>query len=212
MDESENRRYVETIHEVVGRDPYVAPSRFAGMVDPQICKILLTELGLSDNAVRIVLPQVLTRMVELYRKMEKKIVLNSGVRGSLAILATSPRHVTGIVTGNLTGVAEEKLTRADIRVYFSELFCADAYFDRTSLVENAVQACMTRHKLESRKDVVILGDTPRDIEAANAANATSIGVASGPYSINPLREAGATYVFPDLTACKALLVALGLMQ
>ena len=212
MNETERRRYVETMREVVGREPYVAPSRFAGMVDPQICKILLTELGLSEDDVRIFLPKVLTRMGEVYRRMEKRVVLNSGVRGLLAVLATSPRHVIGVLTGNLTDVAEEKLVRTDIRVYFSELFCADTYFDRPSLVENAVQTCITRYKLKAVGDVTIVGDTPLDIEAANNSNATSIGVASGPYSINQLSEAGAAHVFTNLEPSKDLLAVLGLAQ
>jgi phosphoglycolate phosphatase-like HAD superfamily hydrolase len=212
VDGSEKRRYVETMRKVVGKEPCVVPSRFAGMVDPQISKILLTELGLSDDDVRIFLPKVLARMGEVYRNMEKKIVLNSGVRGLLAVLATSPRHVTGVLTGNLTDVAEEKLARTDIRVYFSELFCADAYFERTSLVENAVRTCMTRYNLEARKDVVIVGDTPRDIVAANVSSVTPIGVSSGPYSMSQLSEAGAVHVFANLESSKDLLVALGLMQ
>ena len=208
-EEDEGRRYVETIRDVVGQEPRVVPSRFAGMVDPQICRILLTELGLSDEKVDNFLPKVLARMREIYPKMKKRVVLNSGVRGLLAVLATSPMHVTGVLTGNLTAVAEEKLACTSIRIYFSELFCADDYFDRTSLVENAVNACVRKYQLSSRRGVVIVGDTPRDMAAANAGRATSVGIASGVYSITQLREAKATHVYPNLEPSKALLEALG---
>jgi phosphoglycolate phosphatase len=211
-EKGERRRYVETIRDVVGKETYVSPSRFAGMVDPQICKILLTELGLSDDEVDIFLPKVLTRMGEVYRKMEKKVVLNTGARELLALLAKSPRHIIGVLTGNLTAVAEEKLTCAGIRVYFSELFCADAYFDRTSLVENAVRTCVTKHELNESKDVTIVGDTPRDIKAANISHATSVGVASGVYTMAQLSEAGATHVYPTLEPTKELLAGLGVTQ
>jgi phosphoglycolate phosphatase len=155
---------------------------------------------------------VLTRMGEVYRKMEKKVALNTGVRELLASLATSPRHIAGVLTGNLTAVAEEKLTCAGIRVYFSEFFCADAYFNRTSLVENAVRTCITKHEVNARKDVMIVGDTPRDIEAANISHATSVGVASGVYTMAQLSEAGATHVYPNLEPTKELLAGLGVMQ
>jgi phosphoglycolate phosphatase-like HAD superfamily hydrolase len=211
-EESERRRYVDTIRDVVGREPYVVPSRFAGMVDPQICKILLTELGLSDEEIDNVLPKVLTHMGEVYRKMEKKVVTNIGVRELLAILAASPGHVTGVLTGNLTAVAEEKLTLAGIRVHFSELFCADNYFDRTSLVENAVQTCMAKHELNARKDVVIIGDTPLDMKAANASNATSVGIASGIYTTAQLSEAGAKRVYANLEPTRELLAGLGVTR
>jgi phosphoglycolate phosphatase-like HAD superfamily hydrolase len=211
-EESERRRYVAAIRDVVGREPHVVPPRFAGMVDPQICKILLTELGLSDDEVNRSLPRVLVRMGEIYRKLEKQLALNKGVRELLAILATSPKHVTGVLTGNLTPVADEKLTRTGIRAYFSEFFCADDYFDRTRLVENAVRTCTLKHELNSRKEVVIVGDTPRDIEAANASHATSVAVASGVYTVSQLSEAGATHVYANLEPTKELLAALGLMR
>jgi len=208
-EESERRRYVDTIRDVVGVEPSVAPWRFAGMVDPQICKILLTELGLSDNEVKIFLPKVLARMGGVYRDMEKTVTLNRGVRRLLAILASSTDYITGILTGNLTAVAEEKLSVTAVRENFSELFCANGYFDRSSLVEDAVRTCVTKHELSERGDVVIVGDTPRDIEAANTSKATSVGVASGSYTTSQLSEAGAKYVYPNLEPTNELLEGLG---
>jgi len=208
-EESERRRYVETIRDVTGREPSVVPSRFAGMVDPQICKILLTELGFSDDKVDRFLPRVLGRMGEVYRKMEKKVVLNTGVRELLPILATSPRHVNGILTGNIKAVAEEKLICTGIRGYFTEFFCADDYFDRISLVENAVRTCTIKYKLQARRKVTIVGDTPRDMEAANTSNATSVGITSGSYTMSQLCEADAKYVYPNLEPTTELLAGLG---
>jgi len=208
-EESEGRRYVEAVRDVVGREPAVVPPRFAGMVDPQICKIILTELGLSDDEINKFLPRVLVRMREVYPKLKKQLVLNKGVRELLGVLAKSPTHVIGVLTGNLMAVAEEKLTCTGIRGYFSELFCADDYFDRPSLVENAVRLCTTKYNLKSRKDVVIVGDTPRDIEAANASRVTSVGVASGVYTTDQLREVGASFVHDNLEPSKELLAALG---
>jgi phosphoglycolate phosphatase-like HAD superfamily hydrolase len=147
-------------------------------------------------------------MGEAYRKMQKKVILNNGVRQLLAILASSTDDITDVLTGNLTAVAEEKLTLAGIRTYFSELFCADNYFDRKSLVEDAVRTCMTKYELNTRRDVVIVGDTPLDIQAANASNVTSVGAACGIYTTTQLTEAGAKRVFPDLEPTGELLAAL----
>lgn len=208
-EEGEGRRYVVTIDDVVGKEPNVVPSRFAGMVDPQICKILLSEMGLTNDRVEYFLPKVLSHMGEVYGKMEKKVGLNSGVTGLLAILATSPGVVTGVLTGNLKSVAEQKLTCTGIRVYCSEMFCADRYFDRTSLVENAAKTCVREYGLKSTRSIVIVGDTPRDIEAANASGTTSVGIATGVYSMTQLRQAGATHVYPTLEATEELLASLG---
>lgn len=76
----ERRRYVDTLRDVVGKEPVVESARFAGMVDPQICRILLQEVGLQNDQVDYFLPKVLLQMGEIYRKMDKNVVLNDGVR------------------------------------------------------------------------------------------------------------------------------------
>jgi phosphoglycolate phosphatase len=208
--EEEIRRYVKTIHDVVGLEPSVVPSRFAGMVDPQICKILLAETGLDDEKVEYFLPKVLTRMGEVYRGMEKRPILNEGVKDLLQILTKSQNHILGVLTGNLSAVATEKLRVTGIDSYFTEHFYADNYFDRNLLVEDAVRGCVANYKLSDRKNVMIVGDTPKDISAANAAKATSIGIASGVFSLEELSHAHPTCVVANLKPSKELLTALGL--
>jgi len=209
-EEDERRRYLITIREVVGREPSVIPSRFAGMVDPQICKILLTETGLDDERVGYFLPKVLRRMGEIYRDMEKRPKLNEDVEELLRIPRRSQNHVVGVLTGNLSAVAKEKLRTTGIDSYFAEGFYADSYFDRSRLIEDAVRTCVTKYKLPDRKNVIIVGDTPRDVSAANAAKATSIGVASGVFSLEQLFHANPTWFFSDLKPSRELLSALGL--
>jgi phosphoglycolate phosphatase-like HAD superfamily hydrolase len=203
-------RYLKTIHDVVGTEPLVNPSRFAGMVDPQICKILLAETGLDDEKIEYFLPKVLTRMGEIYRSIEKRPILNEGVEELLRILTKSKNHAVGVLTGNLSAVAKEKLKVTRIDSYFTEIFCADNYFDRNRLTEDAVKTCVTNYKLSDRRNVLIVGDTPRDMSAANAAKASSIGIASGVFSLEQLSQANAMWVFPDLKPSKELLRALGL--
>jgi phosphoglycolate phosphatase-like HAD superfamily hydrolase len=206
----ERRRFLKSIHEIVGVEPSVSPSRFAGMVDPQICRILLAETGLDDEKVEDFLPKVLTRMGEIYRDMEKRPVLNEGVEELLRILAESKSHIVGVLTGNLSAVAREKLRITGIASYFVEGFFADDYSDRNRLIEDAVRKCVAIYKLSDRRNVLIIGDTPRDVSAANAAEATSIGVASGVFSMEQLSHANAKYVFPSLKPSRELLRALGL--
>jgi len=179
------------------------------MVDPQICKILLAEVGLSEHEIDNILPRLLKRIGQHYREMDKKLALNPGVKNLLETFAAFPELVIGVLTGNLRLIAEEKLRITGIRSYFSVLFCADDYFDRPSLVKDAVETCMGKYHLKTRRDVVIVGDTPRDMEAANASSATSVGVASGTYTMTQLIEAKATYVYPSLEPTPDLMKALG---
>jgi len=179
-------------------------------VDPQICRVLLTETCLDDKKVEYFLPKLLWRMGEIYRDMEKGPMLNEGVEELLRILTKSRNHIVGVLTGNLTAVATEKLRVTGIDSYFAERFCADNYFDRNRLVEDAVRTCVTNYGLLERENVIIVGDTPRDINAANAAKATSVGIASGLFALAQLSQANPTRVFSDLRPSKELLNALSL--
>ncbi len=206
----ERRRYSDAIRDVVGRTPQVSPGRFAGMVDPQICGILLNELGLTNEKIDYFVPKVLARMSELYVRMDKTIELNIGVRELLPLLVRSPGHAVGVLTGNLERIAKEKLTRAEIVSYFSKFYCADHYFDRARLVADAVNSCVDKYSLPTSMRVMIVGDTPRDIAAANASEATSIGIASSGFSMRQLNEAGAKQVYRNLKPTKQFLAGLGL--
>jgi phosphoglycolate phosphatase-like HAD superfamily hydrolase len=149
-------------------------------------------------------------MGEIYRDMEKRPILNEGVKELLRILTKSQNHIVGVLTGNLSAVATEKLRVTGIDSYFTEGFYADNYFDRNRLIEDAVKTCVANYKLSDRKNVMIVGDTPRDMSAANAAKATSIGIASGVFSLEQLSQANAMWFFSDLKPSKELLRALGL--
>jgi len=204
----ERLRYVDAIRDVTGKIPIVNPSRFAGMVDPQICRIILTETGISEPELENVLPRVLSRMALAYCRTRKEVILNRGVKDLLELLHYSTEHVVGTVTGNIRTIAVKKLNAAGIARYFKEGFYADNYLDRNRLVGDAVRSCVSKYSLTSTKDVIIVGDTPLDVKAASAAHATSIGVASGVYSTKVLATSGATYTFQDLTLTDDLLASL----
>jgi phosphoglycolate phosphatase len=204
----ERRRYVDAIRDVTGKEPLVDPSRFAGMVDPQICRIILSETGINEPELDRYLPNVLSRMAVAYINMPKQVMLNRGVKDLLLLLSHSTRHVLGVLTGNISTIAQEKLAAAGIRRYFKEGFYADNYDDRNRLVEEAVKACVSKYSLRNPKQVIVVGDTPLDVKAATAAHATSIGIASGVYSKETLSRSGATMTFQDLTPTNDLLYSL----
>ena len=58
----------------------------------------------------------------------------------------------------------------------------------------------------------ILGDTPRDIECANANGCIPISVATGHFSTEELREAGGEIVFDSFEDYSPLLDRLGIAE
>jgi beta-phosphoglucomutase-like phosphatase (HAD superfamily) len=125
--------------------------------------------------------------------------------GPAAGLARRVRQ--SVLTGNIRPVAEAKLAALgldgplDLRI--------GAYGDdhevRAELVgvarRRAADAATGGRPIADFRGraTVVVGDTPLDIEAALAAGARAVGVATGPFPTADLRAAGAHAVLPDLT-------------
>jgi len=54
-------------------------------------------------------------------------------------------------------------------------------------------------------DVLVVGDTPSDVECARVVGVTPVAVATGGYSEEELRKSGADIVFRDLSDTAAFL-------
>ena len=48
------------------------------------------------------------------------------------------------------------------------------------------------------RQVLVVGDTPHDVEAAHGAGAVAVGVATGRFDAEALRDAGADHVLGSL--------------
>jgi phosphoglycolate phosphatase-like HAD superfamily hydrolase len=106
----------------------------------------------------------------------------------------------GLLTGNLEQGARVKLEPFRLNEYFSSGAFGSDDEDRNNLLPIAVSRFegLFQRKVEI-DNCVIVGDTPRDVECAYTYGAMCIGVATGPYSMNDLIEAGADYVLEDLS-------------
>jgi len=108
-------------------------------------------------------------------------------------------HLLGLITGNGDGAAFVKLSRGDLMRWFSFGAYATAGVDRAGIVRRAVErgeATLGRNVPNS--EIFVIGDTPRDIEAAHAVDCTAIAVATGHHDADALREAGADHVLETL--------------
>ncbi len=69
-----------------------------------------------------------------------------------------------------------------------------------TVVVGALWAAGKAAALTEHGAAVYVGDHTGDVDAARAAGAVSVGVASGPYDVAALRAYGADFVLPDLLA------------
>jgi phosphoglycolate phosphatase-like HAD superfamily hydrolase len=105
----------------------------------------------------------------------------------------------GITTGALEAAAHIKLARANLNRFFSFGGYGSDSADRGELTRRAIESAdqIVGSPLDHGR-VLVVGDTPRDVAAAHAAHALAVGVASGHYGKEELREAGADYVLGSL--------------
>ena len=110
-------------------------------------------------------------------------VLLPGVLDLLPRLAACDDLHLGLLTGNLRSGAEHKLRRFDIWHYFAEGAFGDDAEDR-NLLGPVAKARMERVRgtRYSSDDVLVIGDTPKDIACAHAMGARCVAVATGGFS------------------------------
>ena len=131
--------------------------------------------------------------------------LMPGVSRLLDVLARNHAVRCGLVTGNFAKPARIKLEHFDLWRYFGFGAYGDDAPVRDALVPIAVERAR-RIQVEARgpDDVVVIGDTPLDVQCAAAAGARSVAVATGSYDETALREAGAHAVLPDFSATETV--------
>ena len=108
-------------------------------------------------------------------------------------------YLLGLVTGNGEAAAHIKLHRARLNRFFSFGGYGSDSDDRSELTKGALErAALVFGGPIHPKQCLTVGDTPLDVAAAHGAGIECVGVASGHFSVEQLREAGADYVLGSL--------------
>jgi phosphoglycolate phosphatase-like HAD superfamily hydrolase len=101
-------------------------------------------------------------------------------------------YLLGLVTGNVEAAAHIKLHRGRLNRFFSFGGYGSDSDDRGEITRIALKrATLVYGDDVSAGRAIVVGDTPRDVEGAHAAGIECVGVATGHYTVEQLREAGA---------------------
>jgi phosphoglycolate phosphatase len=137
-----------------------------------------------------------------------------GAAEAIAALA-SPRYagqvIQSLLTGNIPELAEVKLAALGLTGHLDLAIGAYGNLSqvRADLVAVARRNATARYGGDfAGRATVLIGDTPKDVEAALVTGARAIAVASGSYSAEQLASAGADVVFADLTDTAGLVAAI----
>lgn len=182
-----------------------AQVRFDGKTDPQIVSELLAVAGdpaPGDPArVALVLERYVSRLARELESGGRRSEVMPGVMALLDLLAMESTVVVGLVTGNVASGAELKLRAAGIA---PDRFAVGAYGSdsahRPDLPPIAARRAAPRFgRVPTGHEVVILGDTPADVQCGAGIGARAIAVATGGYSIESLEAHQPYRTFADLS-------------
>ena len=212
-DPAHKRAFEEALTEVYGLTGTLAdvPIELGGRLDSQIARAALAHHDLDEDAVPGGLSRVMEVMADRYRTMvdgdgRRDWVLPGVVPVTDGLAARG--HVVGVLTGNARRVACRKLEAAGLGHLTRVGAFGDSAGERWELVaEASTQAERIHGRRIEATATILVGDTPRDVEAAHRAGARSLGVATGRFSTAELEAAGADAVFGDLADVDAVVAA-----
>ena len=108
--------------------------------------------------------------------------------------------VVGLATGNLRRGAAHKLGHFGLWERFAGGGFGDDHSVRADLVRAGIVELEGLFGLGAGEcEVIVLGDTPLDVEAAHLAGAKAFGVGTGRYTPEQLMASGAEYAMADLS-------------
>jgi phosphoglycolate phosphatase-like HAD superfamily hydrolase len=185
--------------------------RYDGKTDPQIVRDLMRLAGHADETIDAgMAPLTAHYLAGLERELASDghhAHVLDGVFELLAALEARSDVVVGLLTGNLREGAGLKLRAVGIDPdRFRVTAFGSDHHHRPALP--AVAQARARELLGRdvpARDVVVIGDTPADIECACAVGAQSIAVATGRYSVEELASHSPTAVFESLADTAAVM-------
>jgi phosphoglycolate phosphatase-like HAD superfamily hydrolase len=195
-------------HEAFGVPcPIFSPEEVAGCTDAAILMDVIHRLNLPEYED---FDQRRSRAFEIYaRRLEQELTRVAarelpGAANAVRAVRKLAGCAVGLLTGSTQQTARIKLESAGID--FKQFVCG-AYSEDGELREALPDAARKRfaelfgHEPDR---TMIIGDTPRDVQAALLTGCDFIGVATGHYDRASLKKAGAEIILNDLTELDAL--------
>jgi phosphoglycolate phosphatase len=206
------RAMTRTFEKTFGIANAFAGESFGGRTDSFLVSKALQAAGLPDsheNHVKFRDNYIPMLSEEIQHPGTGHKGLMPGARELLEALDLFPDVHMALLTGNYREAAEIKLKHFELWDFFEWGAFSDDHHDRNALVPIARSRAETYDiPPEAIERVIVVGDTPHDIECARVAGAKCIAVATGGFTIDQLRDAGADAVLADLSDTEKVLALL----
>jgi phosphoglycolate phosphatase-like HAD superfamily hydrolase len=179
--------FASSIQRVTGFEVTLSGIVLHGSTDTAILREACHQAGIPTEVLEPQLEAVLDAMCQTVaeRRHEMNLVRMPGVEDALDHLARRGA-LLDVGTGNLEMIGWIKIEEAGLREWFRFGGFSDHYPVRGELIGHAARKA--RELAGDAASVCVVGDTPRDIEAAHANSLPVIAVATGNYSFDALLE------------------------
>jgi phosphoglycolate phosphatase-like HAD superfamily hydrolase len=190
--------------EVYGVECSFKEISYAGMTDPRILEEVLMLRGIDDGTITDRFDEAIATYCSYFdhfaRGNSYHVTIHPGVIPLLNTIKQLSEVRIAILTGNLEYTGWKKLELAGLKHYFTfGAFGSDSKV-RSELVGIALQRAETEFGITYRnKNIIIIGDSPHDVECGKPYGVTSIAVATGHSPAEELKNYGPDYVFSDLS-------------
>lgn len=156
-----------------------------GNTDTGILREACEHAGIPAAALEPQVAAILEAMSQhvVSRRGQLDLYLMPGVKEALSYLAAHGA-LLGVATGNLETIGWVKIEVAGLREWFRFGGFSDHHPVRSAMISHAAEKA--RELAGPHATVCVVGDTPRDIEAAHANQLPVIAVATGHFSFDEL--------------------------
>jgi phosphoglycolate phosphatase len=174
-----------SVRDVIGVEVSLEGVSLAGNTDTSILREACALAGVPPEVLEPQMAAILRAMCQTVadKRHELQPILMPGVEETLKYLAGRGATL-GVATGNLEMIGWTKVERAGLREWFRFGGFSDHFPLRSELIGHAAKKA--RELAGSHATACVVGDTPRDIEAAHANGLPVIAVATGHFSFDEL--------------------------
>ena len=177
--------FTSSVQRVTGFEVTLSGILLHGSTDTAILREACNQAGVPAEVLEQRTEAILEAMRNAVaeRRHELDLVRMPGVEQVLDYLAQKGA-LLGVASGNLETIGWIKVEQAGLREWFRFGGFSDSFSVRSELIGHAGR--MARELAGSGAQICVVGDTPRDIEAARANFMSVIAVATGRYSFDDL--------------------------
>ena len=202
-----HRSLVRAMVEVFGTAGTHNAYDWRGKTDPLIVADLMRQSGIPEEVVRDRISDCFDRYVGYLEQTltnGHRVDILPGVVELVQRLSHRQDVLVGLLTGNIERGAVVKLGPSGLLPFFRVGAYGSDDADRRRLPTIARDRAATLTGREfAFADLVIIGDTPLDVDCARACGARAVAVATGQHSLTELAACDPDAVFSDFADVKA---------